>query len=52
MRCVVVDPDDRVMVDPNLENNHASVEGATHPAWRTLERATYVMQLAVQAVSP
>jgi hypothetical protein len=52
LRSVVVDPDDRVMLDPNLENNHASVEGTTHTAWRTLERATYLMQLAVQAVSP
>jgi hypothetical protein len=52
LRGVVVDPDDRVMVDPNRENNHASVEGSTHGAWRSLERATYLMQLAVQAVSP
>jgi hypothetical protein len=51
LRGVVVDPDDRVMIDSNLENNHAGVEGTT-PAWRTLERATYLMQLAVQAVSP
>jgi hypothetical protein len=52
LRSVVVDPDDRVMLDPNLENNHASVDGAMHGAWRTLERATYLMQLAAQAVSP
>jgi hypothetical protein len=52
LRGVVIDPDDRVMLDFNLENNRASVEGRGGGARRTLERATYFMQLALQAVSP
>jgi hypothetical protein len=52
LRGVVVDPDDRVMIDYNLENNRASVEGGGGGAPRTLERATYLMQLALQAVGP
>jgi hypothetical protein len=53
LRGVVIDPDDRVMVDYNLENNRASVEGRSGGGARqTLERATYFMQLALQAVSP
>jgi len=52
LRSAVVDPDDRVMLDYNLENNRASVEGGGGGAPRTLERATYWMQLALQAVSP
>jgi hypothetical protein len=52
LRGVVVDPDDRVTLDYNLENNRASVDEAGGGAPRTLERATYWMQLALQAVSP
>ena len=52
LRAAVVDPDDRVMIDLNLENNHASAPGEGEGAPRTLERATYWMQLALQAVSP
>jgi len=52
LRGAVVDPDDRVMIDMNLENNHAGVEGRGGGAPLTLERATYWAQLALQAVSP
>jgi hypothetical protein len=52
LRAALVDPDDRVMIDLNVENNHASVEGRGGGAPRTLERATYFMQLALQAISP
>jgi hypothetical protein len=52
LRAAVVDPDDRVMIDVNLENNHASAQDEGEGAPRTLERATYWMQLALQAVSP
>jgi hypothetical protein len=52
LRGVVVDPDDRVMIDYNLENNRGSVAGEGGGAPRTLERATYVMQLALQAIAP
>jgi len=52
LRAVVVDPDDRVVVDQNLANNRAAVDGNGGGAPRTLERATYWMQLALQAVSP
>ena len=31
----VVDPDDRVMIDANLENNHGAAADAGHGAWRT-----------------
>lgn len=48
----VADPDDRVLVDANLENNRASSPGYEMLALLTLERVTYWMQLAVQAVSP
>ncbi len=52
LRSVVIDPDDRVLIDANLENNRATVGGPGFAVARTLERATYVMQLALQAVSP
>jgi len=52
LRAAVVDPDDRVMIDMNLENNHGSAEGEGGGAPRTLERVTYWTQLALQAVSP
>jgi hypothetical protein len=54
LRGAVVDPDDRVTIDANLENNHGAARGgaAGGGAPRTLERATYYLQLALQAVSP
>jgi hypothetical protein len=53
LRAAIVDPDDRVMIDRNLENNHASAEGSERAgAPRALERITYWAQLALQAVSP
>ena len=51
LRGALVDPDDRVLVDANLENNHAAARGGGGAA-ETLERATYLLQLALQAVSP
>jgi hypothetical protein len=48
----IVDPEDRVLVDYNLANNRASADGRGGGGARTLERATYWMQLALQAVSP
>jgi hypothetical protein len=52
LRGVVVDPDERVLLDPNRQNNSASTEGEGGGAWRTFERALYFMQLALQAASP
>ena len=52
LRSVVVDPDQRVTIDANLENNFGASPGGGQGAPRTLERALYWMQLAVQAVSP
>ena len=52
LRAAVVDPDARVTIDANRENNHGSVREATERAPRALERVTYWMQLALQAVSP
>ena len=52
VRGAVVDPQDSVMVDMNLENNRGTAEGRGGSAGSTLERATYWMQLALQAVSP
>jgi hypothetical protein len=53
LRAAVVDPDGRVVIDANLENNYATapdVRPSVVP--RTRERAIYWMQLALQAVSP
>jgi hypothetical protein len=52
LRAALVDPDDHVLIDLNVENNHGSVEGRGGGAPRTLERATYWMQLVLQALSP
>jgi hypothetical protein len=52
VRSAIVDPDDRVLVDYDLANNRASAMGHGGGGARTLERATYWMQLALQAVSP
>jgi hypothetical protein len=52
LRRAIVDPDDRVLVDANLANNFGAAQGERGWAPRTLERATYFMQLALQAVSP
>jgi hypothetical protein len=52
VRGAVIDPQDSVMVDMNLENNRGAAEGRGGSAGSTLERATYWMQLALQAVSP
>ncbi len=52
LRGAVVDPQGRVLIDRNLENNHGVASGHQSGAWRTLERAAYFAQLAIQAVSP
>jgi Peptidase family M1 domain len=60
LRAAIVDPDDRVRIDANLSNNFGAAQsggaGAGAGTWtsapRTFERATYFMQLALQAVSP
>ena len=52
LRGVVVDPDDRVLVDQNPQNNHASALDEGGGAPRTLERVTYFMQLLLQALGP
>jgi hypothetical protein len=52
LRAAVVDPDDRVAIDANLENNRCPAAGEGQPAWRTFERTGYWMQLALDAVSP
>ncbi len=52
LRAAVVDPDERVMIDANFENNHGSVRNASAGAPRALERMTYWMQLALGTVSP
>jgi hypothetical protein len=52
LRAVVVDPDHRVTIDANLENNFGASGGRGAGAPRTLERGAYWMQLALQALSP
>jgi hypothetical protein len=53
LRGAVVDPDDRVAIDENLENNHGAANGLDgEGAPRTLERLTYWTQLVLQALSP
>jgi Peptidase family M1 domain len=52
LEAAIVDPDDRVLVDANLANNFGAVHHRMGWPPRTLECATYLMQLALQAVSP
>ncbi len=52
LRSVVVDPDNRVLLDQNIENNRAAVGGGGGGASKTRERVLYWMQLALQAVGP
>lgn len=52
VRAAVIDPYDRVLIDQNVANNRASAAGYGGAGSRTLERVTYFMQLALQAVSP
>jgi hypothetical protein len=52
IRAAIVDPEHRVTIDANPQNNFGSVAGGGSGAPRTLERAVYWTQLAVQAVSP
>jgi hypothetical protein len=52
VRSCVVDPADRVVIDYQLANNHGRAGGGGAGAYRTLERVTYLMQLALEAVSP
>jgi hypothetical protein len=51
LAAAVVDPDDRVFVDGNLTNNHGSARRGGG-ALRSLERITYLAQLALQAAAP
>jgi hypothetical protein len=48
----IVDPEDRIAIDANLLNNRASAPGESLVPWRTMERVTYWMQLAIDLVSP
>jgi hypothetical protein len=52
LRAAVVDPDCDVVIDLNVTNNHGATAEGGGGAPRTLERATYWMQLALQAVAP
>ncbi len=52
LRSAIVDPDRRVTIDANLENNFGQAPDHGSGAPRTLERVVYWMQLAMQAVSP
>ena len=52
IRSAVVDPDRRVTIDANPENNAGSTAGHVAGAPRTLERALYWAQIALQAVTP
>jgi hypothetical protein len=52
LRGAIVDPEDRVLVDANLENNHGAAVRGREGAPRSLERAVYWVQLALQAISP
>ena len=48
----MVDPDDRVVIDSNLENNHGTTAEGGGRARRTIERLTYWLELLLQTVSP
>ncbi len=52
LRGAIVDPDHRVTIDANLENNAAAAADHGAGAPRALERALYWAQVAVQTVSP
>jgi hypothetical protein len=52
LRAVVVDPDDRVLVDMDRSNNFGAPRKNRRWAPRTLEQVTYWLQLALQALSP
>ncbi len=52
LQSAVIDPDRRVTIDANLENNFGTGVGSGRGAPRTWERALYWAQLAVQAVCP
>ena len=48
----VVDPDDRVLVDANPENNRGATPEGRRRAPRVLERAAYWAELALQMGAP
>jgi hypothetical protein len=49
----IVDPDQKVLIDDDMANNHgAAVDAPTHPARHSLELATYAAELFVEALSP
>jgi hypothetical protein len=48
----VIDPDDRVVIDASVENNHATTPDGGGRARRTLERLTYLVELVLQTVTP
>ena len=52
VRAVAVDPDDRVAIDENRQNNQVAAPGRASSAWHVFERVTYWMQLALDLVSP
>ena len=52
VREAIVDPDDRVLLDADPSNNRAAAQGTAGGAPRTIEWATYFMQLALQTVVP
>jgi hypothetical protein len=52
LRAAIVDPEDRIVIDGNLENNRATVTGSRSVGWLTLERLTYWAEILLQAVTP
>jgi hypothetical protein len=53
LRAAVVDPDHRVVIDGNIENNAALATGEKETfASRSLETIAYYVQLGMQAISP
>lgn len=52
LRYAEVDPDRLVLIDPDRTNNHASAGDARAFPARTVERATYFFELAMQLLSP
>lgn len=53
LRSAIVDPDSRVLLDQNPENDFATASGHAHAgAPRTLERATYWSELVMGAIAP
>ena len=52
LRHVIVDPDHKILLDQDPENDFSTVSGSKAGAPRTLERATYAAEILMGALAP